>query len=124
MSEPININRKARAFSLAELQEWLTAVRDAQYDSHWLDALDRFMTDPDMVLLLTGEPLERALRHATTTVATERQMAARTVRRYLEQLESLTKIKAPRIKTELHGDTVWVWHSPNQLPGGMKQAVR
>jgi hypothetical protein len=39
MSGPININRSARAFSLAELQEWLTAVRDAQYNEDWLDAL-------------------------------------------------------------------------------------
>jgi hypothetical protein len=125
MSGPIHINKSARAFSLSELEEWLLAIRDAQYDSDWLEALDHFMTDPDMVLMLTGAPLERAIaRAATSASGNERRMAARAVTLYLKQLASLTKIKAPRIQTELHGDTLWVWHRPNQLPDSMRQAVR
>ena len=56
MSEPIKINRSAKAFSMRELQEWLTAVRDSKYDPYWLDALAEFWNDEDMVLVSQDSP--------------------------------------------------------------------
>ncbi len=116
MSEPIKINRSAKAFSMRELQEWLTAVRDSKYDPYWLDALAEFWNDEDMVLVLSGQPLTDAVDQAGKSVnGNPGQQASGVVRRYLSQLSSLGHMdymSIPKIRTQLHGEDLWVWHRP------------
>ena len=114
MTEPIKLNRSAKAFSMRELQEWLTAVRDSQYDPCWLEALGEFWNDDDMVLGLSGQPLTDAVAKVGTSVGCNpAQMAALAVRRYLVQISLLGNLPQetiPKIKTQLHGDAIWIWH--------------
>ena len=114
MTEPIKLNRSAKAFSMRELQEWLTAVRDSQYDPCWLEALGEFWNDDDMVLVLSGQPLTDAVSKVGTSVGCNpAQMAALAVRRYLVQISLLGNLPhgtIPKIKTQLHGDAIWIWH--------------
>ncbi len=116
MSEPIKINRSAKAFSMRELQEWLTAVRDSKYDPYWLDALAEFWNDEDMVLVLSGQPLTDAVDQAGKSVnGNPGQQASGVVRRYLSQLSCLGHMdymSIPKIRTQLHGEDLWVWHRP------------
>ncbi len=93
MTEPIKINRSAEAFSMRDLQEWLTAVRDSQYDPYWLEALGEFWNDDDMVLVLSGQPLTDAVSKVGTSVGCNpAQVAALAVRRYLVQIALLTNL--------------------------------
>ena len=114
MTEQIKLNRSAKAFSMRELQEWLTAVRDSQYDPYWLEALGEFWHDDGMVLVLSGQPLTDAVSKVGTRVGCNpAQMAALAVRRYLVQISLLGNLPQetiPKIKTQLHGDAIWIWH--------------
>ena len=128
MSEPIKINRSAKAFSMRELQEWLTAVRDSKYDPYWLDALAEFWSDEDMVLVLSGQPLTDAVAKAGSTVTgNPGQQVSHAVRRYLSQLSCLGHMDyqdIPKINTQLHGDAVWVWHRPYRKENPLTGVVR
>ena len=45
------INRSAETFSLSGLREWIEAVRDAQFDTDWLAAIDYAAHDRDAVVI-------------------------------------------------------------------------
>ena len=128
MSEPITINRSAKAFSMRELQEWLTAIRDSKYDPYWMEALSEFWNDEAMVLVLSGQPLTDAVTRAGSSITgSPGQQAAGVVRRYLSQLSCLGQLDymdIPKIKTQLNGDALWVWHRPYRNQNPLEAVVR
>jgi len=105
------INNSATAFSLNALNEWLQACQDRLYDPEWLEALATFSRDLDMVLVLSGQPLDQALSYAGSVTTSDTMIAAGLVRRYLNQLGRLTGEDVPYIKVHLDGDDLWIYHN-------------
>ena len=112
------INESAEQFSLSALSKF-TEV--STLDSDWLSALEHWASDPDMVVVLTGAPLETALGEAKEGY-TPRMACAVMVLRYLRELSSSNL--APRDGTpnghwlltdskmvcEIVDNKLWVWH--------------
>ena len=105
------INDSATAFSLNALNEWLQACQDRLYNPEWLEALATFSRDLDMVLVLSGQPLDQALSYADTVATSDLMIASGLVRRYLNQLGRITGEDIPYIKVHVDGDALWVYHN-------------
>ncbi len=112
------INEKAMGFSHRELKKFTEP--QMMLDDDWFAALQIWADDPDMVVILDGEPLEYAL--ANLGNATPRMSAAQMVLRHLRELANFQgsiipgtrgDMKTPanlKMKCEIVGSKLWVWH--------------
>jgi len=104
------INDNAEAMSLAEIEKFTNPIYNL--NSNWLSALSIWANDLDMVVILQGQPLDHAL--ANLGHATPRMAAAQTVLRYLRELSNFQDgLRTPanlKMKCEVVGSKLWVWH--------------
>ena len=104
------INDNAEAMSLAAIEKFTNPVYNL--NSNWLRALEIWAREPDMVVILEGQPLDHAL--ANLGNATPRMAAAQTVLRYLRELSNFQDgLRTPanlKMKCEVVGSKLWVWH--------------
>jgi len=105
------INPNARSMSLAEITECAEPV--VHLDRDWLEAITKWTTDPDMVLILTGEPLETALGQVKEGYS-PRMACAQMVLRYLRELSDYNGghwlLTDSKMKCEIVDRKLWVWH--------------
>lgn len=120
------LNDSADSFSLNELRN-LTGDSVHTLDSEWLEAITEWADDPDMVLVLTGKPLDNALAKVTNRFS-PRMACARMLADYFRHLSGCKQNYIPakykmvceivnlgksssRPANELHGiRQLWVWH--------------
>ena len=104
------INPSARSMSLEEITE--CANPSPRLDSDWLEAITKWADDPDMVLVLTGQPLVDALDKVTERFS-PRMACARMMADYFRHLSGCKQNYIPatyKMKCEVVGRQLWVWH--------------
>ena len=105
-----HLNESAQSFSLNELRKF-TEI-ETGLDSEWLEAITKWADDPDMVLVLTGRPLEGALAKVTNRFS-PRMACARMMADYFRHLSGCKQNyipKAYKMKCEIVDNKLWVWH--------------
>ena len=88
----MRINRSAETFSLSGLREWSEAVRDAQFDTDWLAAIDYAAHDRDAVVVLSGALFEEIVERATRAGVAPQGHLRSILEDYRQQMLSLIHI--------------------------------
>ena len=96
--------------SLKEITE--CARPNPRLDSDWLEAITEWADDPDMVLILTGQPLEDAFAKVTNRLS-PRMACARMMADYFRHLSGCKQNYIPetyKMTCEIVEGKLWVWH--------------
>ena len=114
----MRINRSAETFSLSGLREWIEAVRDAQYDTDWLAAIDYAAHDKDAVVILSGALFDEIVERATRAGVAPQGHLRSILEDYRKQLGKVSGKSVPAITTHYRPEGIWI--TQRALPGGHK----
>jgi|TARA_Y100001949_G_scaffold2089_1_gene1692 hypothetical protein len=112
------INRSAETFSLSGLREWIEAVRDAQFDTDWLAAIDYAAQDRDAVVVISGTFFEEIVERATRAGVAPQGHLRAVLEDYRKQLEKISSTTIPPMTTHYRPEGIWITQKP--LPVGHK----
>jgi hypothetical protein len=126
----MRINKSTETFSLSGLREWIEAVRDAQYDTDWLSAIDYAASDRDAVVVISGTLFESIVERATRAgivpqghlrAIVERSTQAgivpaghlkAVVEDYRGQLGKITEKSIPKMTCHYRTEGLWIRQRP------------
>ena len=106
------INPSARSMSLHEITECANPGASGLNDE-WLEAITNWANDPDMVLILTGPPLDNALTKVTKHYS-PRMACARMMADYFSHLSGCKHNYIPsnyKMTCEIVDGELWIWHT-------------
>jgi hypothetical protein len=112
----MRINKSAETFSLSGLREWIEAVRDAQYDTDWLAAIDYTSQDRDAVVVLSGSLFEDIVERATKAGIAPQGHLRAVLEDYRKQLEKVSSKTVPPMTTHYRPEGLWI--TQKSLPVG------
>ena len=110
------INRSAETFSLSGLREWIEAVRDAQFDTDWLAAIDYAAHDRDAVVVISGALFEEIVERATRAGVAPQGHLRSVLEDYRQQMERISGTTVPKMTTHYRPEGIWITQKP--LPVG------
>lgn len=104
----MRINRSAETFSLSGLREWIEAVRDAQFDTDWLAAIDYAAQDRDAVVVISGSFFEEIVERATRAGVAPQGHLRAVLEDYRKQLEKVSSTTIPPMTTHYRPEGIWI----------------
>ena len=108
----MRINKSADTFSLSGLREWIEAVRDAQYDTDWLSAVDYAASDRDAVVVISGTLFESIVERATRAGIAPQGHLRAVVDDYRVQLGNVTEKSIPKMTCHYRTEGLWIRQRP------------
>ena len=108
----MRINKSADTFSLSGLREWIEAVRDAQYDTDWLSAVDYAASDRDAVVVISGTLFESIVERATRAGIAPQGHLRAVVDDYRVQLGKVTEKSIPKMTCHYRTEGLWIRQRP------------
>ena len=108
----MRINKSADTFSLSGLREWIEAVRDAQYDTDWLSAVDYAASDRDAVVVISGTLFESIVERATRAGIAPQGHLRAVVEDYRMQLGKITEKSIPKMTCHYRTEGLWIRQRP------------
>ena len=112
----MKISKNVETFSLSGLKEWIEAVRDAQYDTEWLAAIDYVSQDKDAVVILAGPLFDDIVDRATRSGVAPQGHLRAVLEDYRRQLQKVSGKTVPAITTHYRTEGIWITQKP--LPVG------
>jgi hypothetical protein len=120
----MRINRSAETFSLSGLREWIEAVRDAQYDTDWLAAIDYASQDRDAVVVISGPLFEEIVEQATKAGVAPQGHLRGMLEDYRKQLAKVSGKNVPAMTTHYRPEGIWITQrTPPPPPPPSKEDV-
>ena len=104
----MRINRSAETFSLSGLREWIEAVRDAQFDTDWLAAIDYAAQDRDAVVVISGPLFEDIVERATKAGVAPQGHLRAVLEDYRKQLEKVSSKTVPPMTSHYRSEGIWI----------------
>jgi len=108
----MRINKSAETFSLSALAEWIEAVRDAQYDTDWLSAVDYASGDRDAVVVISGTLFESIVERATRAGIAPQGHLRAVLDDYRVQLGKVTEKSIPKMTCHYRTEGLWIRQRP------------
>ena len=108
----MRINKSTETFSLSGLAEWIEAVRDAQYDTDWLSAIDHAASDSDAVVVITGTLFDSIVKRATQAGIVPAGHLKAVVEDYRNQLGKITEKSIPKMTCHYRTEGLWIRQRP------------
>ena len=108
----MRINKSSETFSLSGLAEWIEAVRDAQYDTDWLSAIDHAASDSDAVVVITGTLFDSIVERSTRAGIVPAGHLKAGVEDYRNQLGKITEKSIPKMTCHYRTEGLWIRQRP------------